>query len=82
LARYRVIVDRVACIACGAAPAICSEIFELGLDNGKNRVVKKFNVRTDENISIGEIPGELYECAKAAAEICPVNAIKVEKIEE
>lgn len=82
MTRYRVIVDRVACIACGAAPATCSEIFELGPDNGKNRIIEKFNVRTDENISIGEIPGELYDCAKTAAEICPVSAIKIEDIKE
>jgi len=81
LARYRVIVDRVACIGCGAAPAVCPEIFELGLDNGKNRVVEKYNVETNENISIGEIPEELYSCAKAGVDVCPVNAIKIEKIE-
>jgi ferredoxin len=82
LVKYRVIVDRVTCIACGAAPVMCPEVFVLGSDNGKNRVVDKYNVKTDENISIGEIPEELYECVKNAAEICPVNAIKVEKIEE
>jgi ferredoxin len=82
LVKYRVIIDRVTCIACGAAPATCPEIYELGLDNGKNRVVDKYSVKTDENISIGEVPEELYECAKAGADVCPVNAIKIEKIEE
>lgn len=82
MARYRVIVDRAKCIACGAAPAACPEVYELGSDNGKNRVVDKYSVKTDENISIGEIPEELYECAKSGADVCPVNAIRVEKAEE
>jgi len=82
LARYRVIVDRAICISCGAAPAACPEIYELGADNFKNRVVEKYSVKTDDNISIGEISEELYECAKSGADVCPVNAIKIEKIED
>ncbi|MEM1867189.1 MAG: ferredoxin, partial [Zestosphaera sp.] len=39
LVKFRVIVDRTTCIACGAAPAACPEVFVLGSDNGKNRVV-------------------------------------------
>lgn len=81
MAKYRVVVDRVTCIACGAAPATCPEIFELGSDNGKNRVVEKYSVKTDDSVSIGEIPEELYSCAKAGADVCPVNAIKIERIE-
>lgn len=82
MAKYRVIVDRETCIACGAAPAACPEVFEMGFDNGKNRVVDKYSVETSDKISIGIIPEELYECAKAAVDICPVAAIKIEKIEE
>lgn len=82
MARYRVIVDRVTCIACGAAPAACSEVFELGDDNGKNRVVAKYSVELTPEISVGIVPEELYECAKAGMEVCPVSAIRVEKIEE
>lgn len=76
---YRVIVDRKSCLGCGAAVAACPEIFVLGDDNGKNRVVDKYSVETNENISIGIIPEELYECAKSAAEVCPVGAIRIEK---
>jgi len=81
LARYRVIVDRVTCIACGAAPAVCPEVFELGSDNGKSRVVERYSISTDSSISVGEVPEELYSCVKGAAEVCPVGAIKVEKVE-
>jgi len=81
LVRYRVVVDRVTCIACGAAPAVCPEVFELGPDNGKTRVVEKYSVSTDSSVSVGEVPEELYNCVKSAAEVCPVGAIRVEKVE-
>ncbi len=80
LVKFRVIVDRTTCIACGAAPAACPEVFVLGSDNGKNRVVDEYNVKTDEGTSIGEIPEELYECAKSGADVCPVGAIKIEEM--
>uniref|UniRef100_A0A7C3SLB9 Ferredoxin n=1 Tax=Thermofilum pendens TaxID=2269 RepID=A0A7C3SLB9_THEPE len=81
MAKYRVVVDRGKCISCGAAPAACPEVFELGSDNGRNRVVEKYSVRTDESVSVGEVPEELYECAKSGAEVCPVGAITVERVE-
>ena len=69
-------VDRAKCIACGAAPAACPEVFELGFDTGKDSVTDKYCLK-----SIGEIPEELYERAKSGADVCPVNAIKVERVE-
>ncbi|ADM28142.1 ferredoxin [Ignisphaera aggregans DSM 17230] len=80
--RYRVIVDRNTCIACGAAPAACPDIYYLAEDNGKNSVVPKYEVEHTDSISIGIIPEELYSCAKMGADVCPVNAIKIEPIEE
>jgi ferredoxin len=81
VAKYRVIVDRSKCIACGAAPAACPEVFELGSDNGKNRVIDKYSVELTPELSVGVIPEELYDCARAGAEACPVDAIRVERIE-
>lgn len=82
VAKYRVIVDRSKCVACGAAPAACPEVFELGSDNGKNRVIDKYSVELTPELSVGVIPEELYDCARAGAEACPVDAIRIEKIEE
>jgi len=79
--KYKVIVDREACIACGAAPAACPEIFYLADDNGKNSVIPKYEVEHTESISVGIVPEELYECAVRGAEVCPVNAIKVEPVD-
>ena len=80
LVKYRVIVDRSMCISCGVAPAVCPEVYELGSDNQKNRVVGRYSTEISENLSIGEIPEELFECAKKGADVCPVAAIKVEKV--
>ncbi|MEM4762698.1 MAG: ferredoxin [Desulfurococcaceae archaeon] len=82
MVKYRVVVNRDVCISCGAAPVTCPELFELGNDNGKNRVTEKYSVETDEHLSIGIIPPELYECAMNATGVCPVSAISVLKLEE
>ena len=79
---YRVVVNRELCISCGVAPSVCSRVFMLGDDNGKNRVVDEFSVELSETRSVGVVPDELYECVKTAAESCPVGAISVEKVSE
>lgn len=76
---YRVSIDRGSCIACGVATVLCPQVFELGGDNGKNRLVDKHSEKTLEATSMGVIPEELYDCVKQAAEACPVQAIIVEK---
>lgn len=79
MARYRIIVDRDMCIGCGIAPSTCSEVFELGEDNGKNRVIEKYAEKTSVNSSVGTVPEELLRCVKQAADSCPVQAITVEE---
>lgn len=74
-------VDRDACVACGVAPSLCPKVFVLGGDNGKNRVVDEYNKALSNEKSLGEIPEELYDCAKEAAESCPVQAISIEEIQ-
>ena len=59
--KYKVEVDKDACIGCGACAAICSKIFEIGADGKSHAKVSE----TDE------------ECVKEAADSCPVGAIKV-----
>ena len=81
MAKYLVKVNRSLCIACGVAPSLCNQVFELGNDNGKNRIVDKYSSKTGEDYSEGIIPEELYECASTAAQSCPVGAISIEKIE-
>ena len=64
------------------APSLCGQVFELGGDNGKNKVVDEYSQETTESLSIGVVPDELYECVTTAANSCPVSAIKVEKLSE
>ncbi|MFH1638346.1 MAG: ferredoxin [Candidatus Woesearchaeota archaeon] len=61
--------DKEACIGCGACAAECPENWEMD-DSGDTYKAKpkKLELKTEEEISKN----------KAAAEICPVQAIKVE----
>jgi ferredoxin len=60
----KVYVDQEACIGCGRCTEICPEVFSL---EGETAMVVG-HVVTDE----------LEESCKAAADECPVDAIKVE----
>lgn len=79
MAKYRVIIDRDMCIACGISPSTCSQVFVLGKDNGKNRVLDKYAENTTDSTSAGIVPEDLFECVKMAADSCPVQAITIEK---
>ncbi|MCD6487909.1 MAG: ferredoxin [Desulfurococcales archaeon] len=81
MVKYKVIVDRSACISCGTAPTVCPQVFVLGEDNGKNRVTDDYVIKNTESTSIGIVPENMYECVKRAADSCPVLAIKIEPIE-
>ena len=72
---FTVVVNRKECLACGAAPAACPEVFVL---EGKNRVVDQYSVELTDEVSRGVVPDELRECVERAASLCPVSAIKLE----
>jgi len=78
---YKVTVDRSICISCGAAPAACPQLFYLADDNGKNRVIEQYSKETTDELSTGEIPDELYQCAKEGADVCPVQGITIKKVD-
>jgi len=58
-------VDPDLCTACGLCEEICPEVFEPG-DDGIAQV------------KVDEIPEELEESARDAADQCPVEAITIE----
>ena len=60
----RVTVDDDACIGCGLCAEECPEVFEMNDD--------KVHVKVDE------VPEDVTESCKEAAENCPVEAIQME----
>jgi len=67
-------VERPKCISCGSCVAVCPQFFEMeesGLVHLKN---SKKDADGNEESEIKD-PG----CAQDAAEVCPVQIIKVEK---
>jgi ferredoxin len=63
MAKYKITVDQVTCIGCGACVATCPDYFEMhDTDSGERAKAKKQET-------------EDLQCAKDAAEVCPVNAI-------
>ncbi len=81
MSQVKIIIDRDTCVGCGAAPAACPEIFELGNDNGKNSVVEKYRIEHNEHKSIGVVPLEFFKCVETGASVCPVGAIRYEIID-
>jgi ferredoxin len=62
----KVIVDAETCIGCSTCEGICPEVFEMTDDD-------KASVKLDE------IPGELEDACREAADACPVEAISIEE---
>ena len=66
----KVILNRDACIGCGACAAIAEDVF--GSDNEGISVLKKEEVSTEEEISV----------VQDAVDSCPTGAIALEEDEE
>ena len=62
----KVVLNRDACIGCGACAALCENIFEID-NEGLSKVIK-------ENVE-----GEDIELARDAIESCPTGAIALEE---
>lgn len=73
----RVEIEREECIACGACMADCPEVFEEDEADYTSRIVETYRVGGDP--AVGDVPDELEECVRRAAEGCPVEIIHVEE---
>ena len=71
----KIIYERQKCISCGSCLAICSKYWEMS-DNGKIKLIgSKLNSKSGNyELDIGEV-----ECNQNAAELCPVQCIKIIK---
>lgn len=64
-------VERSKCISCGSCAAVCPAYFEMS-DEGKAHLKNSKSVGENEELEITE-PG----CARDAADVCPVQTIKI-----
>lgn len=69
----RIIVERKKCISCGSCAAVCPHYFEMTEDNKAHLKDSKKDANDNEELEIIE-PG----CARDAADVCPVQIIKIE----
>ena len=74
--KLKVMQEHEKCIGCGSCVAVCPEFWEID-DDGKAKPRK--GVKEDDNYEF-EIDAAKGSCNKEAAEICPVQCIKVKKL--
>lgn len=68
----KIVVERNKCIGCGSCAAVCDKFFEMTEDNLAHLKNSVKNVENEE-LEVNEA-----DCAKEAADICPVQIIKIE----
>jgi ferredoxin len=73
----KVSIDRSNCTSCGTCWETCPAFFEENPDDSFSQVIEKF--RSMGNIADGTAPQDLEACVAEAADLCPVQIIKVEK---
>ena len=62
-------IDQEKCIGCGSCTAVCPELFELVGEDNKAQVKEKTEGQAGMN----------DKCVQEAVDICPVQAIEIEK---
>jgi ferredoxin len=68
-------VDRDECISCGVCWSTCPEVFEENPDDGLTQIVDEY--RIEGALGAGGVPAALEDCAREAADDCPVEVIHV-----
>lgn len=76
----KLIHERWKCIGCGACVSVADEFWEMAED-GKSRMKVKNTVKNTKNGELheGELTAAQVAPNEEAANVCPVNCIKVQK---
>lgn len=70
-------IEREECTSCGVCWEECPELFEENPDDGWSQVVETHRETGDP--ARATVPGELVDCARRAAEGCPVEIIHIQE---
>ncbi len=70
----KVSIKRDECINCGTCEDVCSDVFELDEDD-VSQIVEEYQ---DGSKGKGDVPDDLKDCARKAADSCPEQIIQVE----
>jgi ferredoxin len=73
----KVIIDRASCVSCRTCSDACPLFFEENPKDTFSQIVEKF--RLDGNIAQGVPPADMEDCAREAADLCPVQIIRIEE---
>ncbi len=76
MARYKMVYDKSVCIGAFACVAACPKHFAQAGDKAD-----LVGADTSKDLQEKEIGEEEFACCKDAESVCPVNAIKVVKLE-
>ena len=70
-----VIIDRSACVSCGACWNTCPELFDQNPCDLFSQVAEEYRFNGDR--AEGVVPDVLCQCAWEAADLCPVQVIQI-----
>jgi ferredoxin len=72
----KVTIDRESCISCASCWTECPSFFEENPDDSFSMIKEQF--RIEKSIRVGEAPEDLAGCVQEAADLCPVQIIRVD----
>ena len=81
MAKYKVVINKETCMACGVCWSLCPQIFEID-EQGKSRIMESFRTEDLESRSEGVVGDDLADCARVAADACPMASIAIEEVKE
>ena len=73
--KIKVSIERNGCISCTTCWNSCPEFFEQNREDAASQIVDKYRIGNDPGK--GEAPDKLEKMVRRAAELCPVQVIKI-----